>query len=81
MATHCVIVKETQRKNGTNPHNLLVYHEILKNTLDEFNLSCMEGPSLEDEALWSVISTVDGPWIWSGNGTDSYKLWEDRECR
>ena len=41
----------------------------------------MEGPSLEDEALWSVISTVEGPGIWSGNGTDSDKLSEDRECR
>ena len=41
----------------------------------------MEGPSLEDEALWSAISTVEGPGIWSGNGTDSDKLSEDRECR
>lgn len=46
-----------------------------------FYLACMEGPSLEDWGLWSAISMVDGPGVWSGKGAESDMLSEDRDCR
>lgn len=45
------------------------------------HLACMEGPSLEDWGLWSAISMVDGPGVWSGKGAESDMLSEERDCR
>lgn len=42
-------------------------------------LACIDGPSLDDEVLWSATSKVDGPGTWSEKEAGSDKFSEGRD--